>query len=32
MACKYLDVIFFIVTFSPKENETRDIFTSGVLS
>lgn len=29
--CKYLDVIFFSVTFSPRENETRDQFTSGVL-
>lgn len=25
--CKYLDVIFFTVTFSPGENETRDKFT-----
>ena len=28
---KYLDEIFFSVTFSPGENKTRDKFTSGEL-
>ena len=32
--CKYLEdleVIFFSVTFLPRENETQDEITSGVL-